>query len=124
MVAEELVYGPTVTSTGSGSDLRAATELVRRLVSHLGGSATVGPVATDVIEQGDASDRGSEAMRTMVWADVHSEAIAAMTVALHVLAPRVGQLEAFADLLVAAEDVTLSGAKLQAALGGLVEPLA
>jgi cell division protease FtsH len=124
MVAEELVYGPTATSVGSGSDLREATELLQRLVTQLGGSGTVGPVDTSVLERGDNSDRGSDAMRTMVWADVHNEAIAAMTAALEVLAPRVGQLEAFADLLIAAEDLTLSGADLEQALRGLSEPKA
>ena len=119
MVAEELVYGPTATSTGSGSDLREATDLLRRLVANLGGSSTIGPVDVSVLERGEESDRGSELMRSMVWAEARAEAIAAFGAALEVLAPRAAQLESFADMLITAEDGTLSGVDLQDALRAL-----
>jgi cell division protease FtsH len=119
LVAEELVYGPTATSGGSSHDLAQATRVLRRLVADLGASATVGPVCVSGVEAGADSDRGSEAMRSSVWAEIRAESIAALAAAKAALGPRRGDIERLAGTLHAAVDLTLSGDRLQEALGAI-----
>ena len=81
LVAEEIVFGPTATSIGSGSDLSQATHLVRRLVTSLGAAATLGAVDVSVVEFGHHSDHGSESMRASVWEAIRAESMAGLALA-------------------------------------------
>ncbi len=44
-VAEEVVFGPDLITTGAANDFQQATELARRMVTQFGMSETVGPIA-------------------------------------------------------------------------------
>lgn len=116
MVAEELVYGADHVSGGCSGDLTSASRLLRSLAADLGASAIVGPIDIDILEAGDRSDRGSEAMRSLIWHALSGEAAAKLDEIRGTLRSRKEAIVALAENLLAADDQTLSGPELDAAL--------
>src|SRR5437879_5720152 len=74
-VAEELVFGPDKVTTGAAQDIQPATEMARRLVTPVGMSGAVGPIAVgdreseiflgrEVVQRREISDRTAEIVDT------------------------------------------------------------
>lgn len=117
LVAEELLYGHDEVHAGGGAtDIGRATMVVRRLLGDLAGSAELGPVSVDAIEAGIDSDRGSERMRAELWELASAECRRIKTAVEAAMAPNLASIEALADRLVDAADLTLSGPVLTEAL--------
>lgn len=119
MVAEELIYGPDYVSGGCSSDLNRATRLLRTLAMDLGASPIVGPVDIEAVETGFSSDRGSEAMRSLVWHALSGEMAAKLDEIRATLRSRQDAILALAERLLDADDQTLSGPDLHAALAAI-----
>jgi cell division protease FtsH len=119
MVAEELILGPDQVSGGCSADLTKATQLLRTLAMDLGASPIVGPIDIDAVESGYNSDRGSEAMRSMVWHALSGESAAQLDEVRATLRARRDAILALAERLLAADDRTLSGPELHAVLDEL-----
>jgi cell division protease FtsH len=116
MVAEALELGDDRVGAGCVADLRRANEGLRRLAGELGASEVMGPIWLDAFERGEASDRGSEAMRARLWTTVARDAGQSLEACRATLAPHHGAIVALAERLIAAPDGTLSGAALDQAL--------
>lgn len=111
LAGEMALYGgPQSVSSGSSVDQAAATRwLVRARQATL-------PYDPDVLEQGQESDRGSERMRSALHAAVQEESARLLTEVSVELAPLRPAIEALAAALLAADDLTLSGPDLDAAI--------
>lgn len=110
LVAEELLYGhDEVNGGGCESDIGRATAVVRRLLGELAGSLELGAISVDVIEAGRSSDRGSERMRADLWDLASSECRRIKGEVEVALRANTAPIEAIADRLVSAADLTLSG---------------
>lgn len=120
LVAEELTYGhDEVSGGGCVTDIRHATSVVRQLLGEWAGSPDLGAVSIDTIEQGSYSDRGSERMRAQLWEVASAECRrikAEVEAALHA---NTSSIEAIAQRLVNAPDLTLSGPVLASLLSQL-----
>lgn len=126
LVAEELLYGnDEVNGGGCENDISRATLVVRRLIGELAGSPQLGAVSVDTIEYGANSDRGSERMRAALW-DLASAECRRIKAQVEVaLGANTVPIQAIADRLVDAPDLTLSGPLLTALLTELdLRPIA
>jgi hypothetical protein len=101
---------------GARDDVRRATELLRELIGSSGATAAFGPLSADEFEDGARSDRGSDAMRDLLWATVRSEAETALASARADLTPLMARIASFARALHDAPERTLSGDELARAL--------
>jgi ATP-dependent Zn protease len=120
LVAEELTYGhDEVNGGGCEADIGRATQVVRRLVGQLAGSAELGAVSVDVIEYGLNSDRGSERMRAELWELASAECRRVKATVEAAVAANLHSVEAIANRLVDAPDLTLSGPMLSELLDSL-----
>lgn len=119
MVAEELLLGPDHVSGGCSADLTKATKLLRTLAVDLGASPIVGPIDIDAVEAGYNSDRGSEAMRSLIWHALSGETAAQLDEVRATLRSRQDSILALAERLLEADDRTLSGPDLHSVLGEL-----
>jgi len=112
--AEELVFGGP--STGSADDVAQATRLARRMVSELGMSDELGPLA---FTSGDAAGgEWSSAVAGEVDREVQALVRQAMARALAIVRSNVATLGRLAEDLVAHESV--EGAALDTVLAGVV----
>jgi len=120
LVAEELVYGhDEVHGGGCANDIRKATHAVRRLLGELAGSPELGAVSLETIEVGIDSDRGSERMRAELWDHASAECRRIKSAVEASMAANLTSVEAIADALVDAADLTLSGPVLGDLLASL-----
>jgi ATPases of the AAA+ class len=102
--------GAASVSGGSANDRARATEwLVRAREAGL-------PYHPEVLERGTDSDRGSERMRAATHASLEDDAHQLLTEVTAQLAPHRAAIGRLAQVLLDAEDQTLSGATLTAAL--------
>lgn len=120
LVGETLVLGTDGVSVGSEDDLGRATTIIRRLLGRHGMSRAIGPVALDGVERGQMSDRGSEWMRRMLWAEVAHEAREAQAETTALLEPVAARITELADVLLTKPDRTISGTELAVLLARLV----
>jgi cell division protease FtsH len=110
LAAEMVIYGPQGVSSGSSSDQAEATQwLIRARDAQLA-------YDPDVFESGRASDRGSERMRGASHAGVEQDAARLLVEVSTELAPLRGAIESLAAALLAADEQTLSGEALDAAI--------
>ena len=109
-VAEVVVFGPGGGSEGSEHDKARATELLWGLIQARK------PYHPTVLEQGQASDRGSERMRAGWHAEVEQLAADAHGQVLRVLAGRQRALLSLGQAILDADDQELSGGALEAAI--------
>ncbi len=65
-VAEELVFGPEKVTTGAAQDIQHATDVARRMVTQYGMSDTIGPIAIEVVQRREISERTAELVDTEV----------------------------------------------------------
>lgn len=115
MAAERVVLGADQLTTGSESDIEAATLLLMKARS------ASNPWSVDVLEGGAARERGSESMRADLYREIRRDADEALAVAESTLLPYVASIEWLASVLLVSPDFTLSGDDLHASL---VEALA
>lgn len=120
MVAEELILGPDKVSGGCSADLTRATRLLRALAADLGANPSVGPIDVDAMEGGVSSDRGSEAMRSLLWRSLSGETAAMLDEVRTDLRSQQEAILGLAQRLLAAEGQTLSGPELTEALTEVV----
>lgn len=120
-VAEKLVFGDM--TTGATSDIRRATELSRRMITHFGMSAELGPIylggeqevflGRDFAQQ---SRNYSETMAAKVDQEVHSYLQRAYERAEKVLSENMETLKALAETLM--EKETIYRAEFEAIIQG------
>jgi hypothetical protein len=79
-------------------------------------------LAGEVLERGQASDRGSERMRGDLYAAAAEDAARLLTEVIAELTPFRSAIEALADAVLTAEDQTLSGDGLDAAIEAAFAP--
>ena len=97
-------------AAGSAADRAKATEWLRR-------SQEISlPYDRDILEQGHDSDRGSERMRAALHASIEGAASALLAEVVAELAPLRSAIESLAEAVLAADDLTLSGPDLAAAI--------
>ena len=102
-------------AAGSGGDRAKATAWLRR-------SLEIGlPYDQDVLESGQSSDRGSERMRAALHASIEEAASELLASVVIELAPLRSGIESLAHALLEADDLTLSGADLTAAIEAAME---
>lgn len=110
LAGELLFYGADGVSHGSSEDQAGATRwLIRSREAAM-------PYNRDVMERGSESDRGSERMRAALHAGIEDDAARLLAEVIAGLAPRRVAIESLADTLLAADDLTLSGVVLSAAI--------
>lgn len=95
------------------------THAVRRLLGELAGSPELGAVSLETIEVGIDSDRGSERMRAELWDHASAECRRIKSAVEASMAANLTSVEAIADALVDAADLTLSGPVLGDLLASL-----
>ncbi len=115
-VGEELIHGSEHVTMGCADDVSKATTLLRSLFADVATSEAIGPVDVDGLEAGQASDRGSERMRAILYDEVNAEARAVRDHVREVLTDRTLAIEILAERLLGAKDRTLSGPALSAQL--------
>jgi hypothetical protein len=97
-------------AAGSSGDRAKATEWLRR-------SLEIGlPYDRDVLESGHSSDHGSERMRAALHASIEEAASDLLTEVVAELAPFRSANGSLAQALLEADDLTLSGPELAAAI--------
>lgn len=109
-VAEELVYGPASVTTGASSDLQAATDIARRMVTKWGMSNVVGPMVVN--EENNMSSETRAKVETEIQR-LLSESYARAT---NMLTSHRRDLDTVAKSLITYE--TLSGEELKKLLKG------
>jgi cell division protease FtsH len=126
-VAEELVFGPDLVTTGAAQDFAQATELARRMVAEFGMSETFGPVAAGDRDQmvflgREVSQRREVSERTAaaIDAEVRRVATEAYQQARDLLGRNLGRLRALAEALLERE--TLTRTEVLALVGPEAEP--
>jgi len=110
LAAEMLLYGAEGVSSGSSADQAKATGWLLR------SREVAMPYDRDVLERGQESDRGSERMRAALHAAVEDDAARLLAEVVAELAPHRLAIESLAEAVLAADDLTLSGADLTAAI--------
>jgi len=110
LAAEMLLYGAEGVSSGSSADQAKATGWLLR------SREVAMPYDRDVLERGQESDRGSERMRAALHAAVEDDAARLLAEVVAELAPHRSAIESLAEAVLAADDLTLSGADLTAAI--------
>jgi SpoVK/Ycf46/Vps4 family AAA+-type ATPase len=111
-LACERLFGPEGDgiAAGSSGDRAKATMWLRR-------SMECGlPWDRDILEQGHESDRGSERMRAALHASIEESAADLLAEVVAELAPLRSAIESLAQELLEADDLSLSGGELLAAL--------
>lgn len=119
LVAEELVFGPSHVGQGVVADISRATSIVRRRAVDSGAARDLGVVDLDELERGQLSDRGADAMRVALWEHVRAEVATLLDEVRGLMRDRVGQVEGLAMHVLEAQDQTLSGESLVAALSAV-----
>ena len=110
LAAEMLLYGAEGVSSGSSADQAKATGWLLR------SREVAMPYDRDVLERGQESDRGSERMRAALHAAVEDDAARLLAEVVAELAPHRSAIESLAEAVLAADDQTLSGVDLTAAI--------
>lgn len=116
IASEQIIYGADGVSSGSGSDQAEATHWLIRA------REAARPYDREVLERGQASDRGSERMRGDLYAAAAEDAARLLTEVIAELTPFRSAIEALADAVLTAEDQTLSGEGLDAAIEAAFAP--
>lgn len=114
-VAEQLVLGAKRVTTGASVDKQQATTLLLELI----GLSL--PYAVGILERGDNSDRGSDAMRAQLHSSVAQLSASLRSEVHETLAPHAGAIRQLARRLLDAPDHTLSGTALSEALGAVLD---
>jgi hypothetical protein len=107
---ERLQNGADAVTLGAANDRATATKLL------MDGRDAIRPYDPAILEQGAMSDRGSERMRADLYRAVEEEASGLLAVVTASLAARVPAIESLAGAILAADDLTLSGDDLTAAI--------
>lgn len=99
-VAEELVYGPDLVTSGATSDIQKATDVAYSMVTQMGMSETFGNIDLHTQYQ----DLSSET-REKIWADVHKILEEGRNRATKLLTERRSELDLIAKALLEYEDL-------------------
>jgi cell division protease FtsH len=116
LVAEELLLGDDDSTVGGRDDVGRATDLLREMIGRSAATAAFGPLSANELEDGLRSDRGSDAMRELLWLTVRAEAETSLAAVRADLVPLMARIESFARALHDAPERTLSGDELARAL--------
>jgi cell division protease FtsH len=121
-VAEELIFGPEMVTTGAAQDFAQATGLARRMVTEFGMSDAIGPIAAGDREQlvflgREVGQRHEVSERTaaLIDSEVRRLATEAFQRAKNILSAEVASLHALARALLDRE--TLNRVEVEAILG-------
>ncbi len=110
LAGEMICYGPTGVSIGPSGDRTNATRwLIRAREVCL-------PYDPDVLESGSESDRGSERMRAATHTTIEADASRLLAEVIAELAPHRSAIESLAEAILTADELTLSGEELHAAI--------
>ncbi|MDR1207870.1 MAG: ATP-dependent zinc metalloprotease FtsH [Holosporales bacterium] len=121
-IAEQMVFGPTFVTTGAASDIRAATDLARKMVTEWGMSERLGFQYCDSREPYYGTRELSEHMSKIVDEEVSKLITDCYEKTIALLKEHVKQLYDLAGALLDRE--TLSGEEVQAVCNGeLLRPI-
>jgi SpoVK/Ycf46/Vps4 family AAA+-type ATPase len=115
LAGELICYGVDHISDGSSRDRAQATTWLTKWRE-----ATL-PYDPDVLEQGSMSDHGSERMRAAIHAEIEQESAKLLAEVVAVLAPHRSAIDELGWSIREADDMTISGDALSAAIQGALE---
>lgn len=115
-VAEEIIYGKNMVTTGAASDFTNATAIARSMVTRYGMSDLVGPL---VINSDEEYERLSPETKSMIDQEIHRLFDISQQRVKSLLQSHIGQLHILADALLERE--TLTRIEIESLLKG--EPL-